>query len=205
MLMRSVIAGSLVVLAAVAVFAQNGTGTIRGVVNLPADGPVARVTVQAKSTVSGRIFTAESGPSGQFTLANLPQGTYEVSVPPIGLTTDRFVQRNVSVAPGQITALDITLRKGNLGVIGDDNAFLTVRSRNADVRGPMPRMPDGHPDLSGVWNGSIDPNPDEPSLMPWAVDVLNRRRSTAFRDHPDGFCLPGDPTPTIALLDRKSV
>lgn len=189
----------LIVVATVGAFAQNAAGTIRGVVKLP-DGPVARATVQARDAVSGRMFTATSDASGQFALTSLPEGAYEVSVPAIGITTDRFVQRNVSVQPGKTTTLDITLRKGNQGVIGDDNAFLTVRSRNADVRGPAPRMPDGHPDLSGVWNGSMDPNPEEPSLMPWANDVLNQRRSTAFRDHPDGFCLPGDPTPTIPLL-----
>jgi carboxypeptidase family protein len=179
--------------------AQTATGAIRGAVKL-SDGPVARATIQATHGGSGRMFRATSDASGRFALTNLPEGTYEVSVPEVGLTTERFVQRNVSVQAGQTTALDITLQKGNLGVLGDDNASLVVRSKYTNVRGPAPRMPDGRPDLSGVWNGSSDPNPEPALLLPWATDVLNQRRSTAFRDHPDGLCLPGDPTPTIPLL-----
>ena len=197
--MKWIYVAALLLLGASPAFAQNGSGTIRGAVRLP-DGPVARATIQAKQGSSGKVFTATSDASGQFVLRDLPEGTYEVSVPEVGLTTDRFVQRNVSVEPGRTITLDITLQKGNLGVLGDDNGFLAVRSRYANVRGPAPRMADGRPDFSGVWNGSNDPNPEEASLLPWATGELNKRRSTAFRDHPDGFCLPGDPTPTIPLL-----
>jgi len=179
--------------------AQSGTGGLTGTVT-NVDGPVARATVQAKHGSSGKVFTATSDVSGRFRLMKLPQGTYEVSVPPIGLTTNRFVRRDVSVEAGKVTALEIALVKGNLGVIGDDNAFLTVRSKYANVRGPTPRMSDGRPDLSGVWNGSIDPNPEALSLLPWATDVVNQRRATAFRDQPSAFCLPDVPTPTIPLF-----
>jgi len=200
--MKWIYVAALLLLAASSGFSQNGGGVIRGAVRLP-DGPVARATIQAKHGSSGKAFTTMSDTSGQFALRDLPEGTYEVSVPEIGLTTNRFVQRNVSVQPGKITALDIVLRKGNLGVLGDDNAYLTVRGKSANVRAaPAPRMGDGHPDLSGVWNGNVDPNPQEASLLPWANEVLNQRRATAFRDQPSGFCLPGDPTPTIPLLYR---
>lgn len=197
--MKWIYLAALLLLGASPGLAQNGSGTIRGAVRLP-DGPVARATIQAKHGSSGKVFTATTDASGQFALRDLPQGTYEVSVPEVGLTTDRFVQRNVSVEPGKTTSLDITLQKGNLGVLGDDNGFLAVRSKYANVRGPAPRMPDGRPDFSGVWNGSNDQNPEEASLLPWATDELNKRRSTAFRDHPSGFCLPGDPTLTMPLL-----
>ena len=180
-------------------FAQNGRGAIRGTVRLP-DGPAARATIQAKHVSSGRIFTATSDMSGQFALPDLPEGTYDVSVPEIGLTTNRFVQRNVSVQAGKTTALDIALQKGNLGIVGDDNAYVALRNKYTNVRGPAPRTPDGRPDLSGVWNGNMDPNPEPDSLLPWANEVLNQRRATAFRDNPSGFCLPGDPTPTIPLF-----
>jgi len=189
----------VMVVAAGAVLAQSGNGGLAGTV-ATVDGPVARATVQATHGPSGNVFTATSDTSGRFRLMNLPQGTYEVSVPPIGLTTNRFVRRDVSVEAGKVTALEIALVKGNLGVIGDDNAFLTVRSKYANVRGPTPRMSGGRPDLSGVWNGSIDPNPEAPSLLPWATDVVNQRRATAFRDQPSAFCLPDVLTPTIPLF-----
>ena len=179
--------------------AQNGSGTIRGAVTLP-DGPVARATVQARNGSSGKTFVATSDNAGQFALTGLPEGTYEVSVPQIGLASTRVVKPNIIVQAGKTTALDIALEKGNFGVVGDDNAYLAIRNKYTNVRGAAPRMADGRPDLSGVWNGNVDPNPAPTALLPWANDVLNQRRATAFRDHPMGFCLPGDPTPTLPVL-----
>jgi hypothetical protein len=104
------------------------------------------------------------------------------------------------VHAGAVTQLDIMLTKGNFGVIGDDNAYLAIRSKYANVRGPAPRTPDGRPDLSGVWNGTSDPNPAPAALLPWAEEVQRQRYSNGLRDAPFGFCLPGIPTPTIPLF-----
>jgi hypothetical protein len=179
--------------------AQTGTGSIRGTVTSP-DGPVAAAPIRAKHQSTGRIFSAITASSGLFALMNLPAGIYEVSVPEIGLATVPFVQKNVNVQAGAATALNIALVKGNHGVIGDDNAYLTVQRKYLNVRGAAPRLADGRPDLSGMWNANVDPNPEPAALLPWADEVWKNRRSTALRDHPDGFCLPGDPTPTIALF-----
>ena len=179
--------------------AQTGTGRIGGTVTSP-DGPVAAAPVRATHQSTGRIFSTTSTTAGQFALMDLPPGMYEVSVPELGLATMPFVEKNVNVAAGQTTTLNVTLVKGNHGVIGDDNAYLTIRKKYLNVRGAAPRLADGRPDLSGVWNANVDPNPEAPALLPWANDVWKNRLSTAFRDHPDGFCLPGDPTPTIALF-----
>jgi len=179
--------------------AQTGTGRIRGTVTSP-DGPVVAAPVRAKHQSSGRIFSATSMNSGQFALMDLPAGIYDISVPEIGLATAPFVQKNVNVQAGQTTSLNIALVKGNHGVIGDDNAYLTIRRKYLNVRGVAPRLADGRPDLSGVWNANVDPNPEAPALLPSANEVWKKRLSTGLRDHPDGFCLPGDPTPTIALF-----
>jgi len=179
--------------------AQTGTGGIRGAVTSP-DGPVSAAPIRAKHQSTGRIFSTTSESSGQFALTDLPAGIYEVSVPQIGLVNAPFAQQNVTVEAGKTTSLHIALVKGNLGVIGDDNAYLTIRNKYPNVRGAAPRLPDGRPDLSGVWNANVDPNPEPAALLPWANEVWRNRLSTALRDYPAGFCLPDDPTPSIPLL-----
>jgi hypothetical protein len=182
-------------------FAQIVGGTIRGTVRNP-DGIVAGASVQAKQQSTGKTFTAISGKSGEYTLSPLPDGAYEISVPQLGITSARFVQQDVVVQAGKAMLLDIALRKMNQGIVGDDNAYLAIHNKYANVRGPTPRTPDGRPDLSGIWNANVDPNPVPVSLLPWAADVMKVRVATNFRDQPSNVCLPDDPTPTLPLLHK---
>src|SRR5580698_6094810 len=42
--------------------------------------------------------------------------------------------------------------------------------------GPVPRMPDGKPDLSGVWNAQRQlPGDPEPDMLPWAAALTKER------------------------------
>ena len=135
-------------------------------------------------------------------MSPLPDGAYEISVPQLGITSARFVQQDVVVQAGKAMLLDIALRKMNQGIVGDDNAYLAIHNKYANVRGPTPRTPDGRPDLSGIWNANVDPNPVPVSLLPWAADVMKVRVATNFRDQPSNVCLPDDPTPTLPLLHK---
>lgn len=182
-------------------FAQIAGGTIRGTVRNP-EGIVAGASVQAKQQSTGKTFTAISGKSGEYTLSPLPEGAYEISVPQLGITSARFVQQDVVVQAGKATLLDIALKRMNQGIVGDDNAYLAIHNKYANVRGPTPRTPDGRPDLSGIWNANVDPNPVPVSLLPWAADVMKVRVATNFRDQPSSVCLPDDPTPTLPLLHK---
>lgn len=182
-------------------FAQIGGGAIRGTVRNP-DGIVAGASIQAKQQSTGKTFTAISGKSGEYAVIALPEGAYEISVPQLGITSARFVKQDVVIQAGKTTTLDIALMRLNQGILGDDNAYLAIHNKYANVRGPTPRAPDGRPDLSGVWNANVDPNPEPVSLLPWAEDVMKVRRATNFRDQPSSVCLPDNPTPTIPLLHR---
>jgi len=64
------------------------------------------------------------------------------------------------------------------------------------VNGPVPRLPDGHPDLTGPWvgGGSNDDieregglKPGELPLLPWAKELRDKRKE---RDEPYTACLP---------------
>ena len=65
-----------------------------------------------------------------------------------------------------------------------------------DVNGPVPRLPDGHPDLSGPWlgagsNADIEREgglkPGELPLLAWAKELRDTRRE---QDEPYVACLP---------------
>lgn len=68
-------------------------------------------------------------------------------------------------------------------------------ARGARPVGPMPRLPDGKPDLSGVWNGGgpigdlaqgLAPGETIP-LLPEAESIMKARQS---KDDPEANCLP---------------
>jgi carboxypeptidase family protein len=199
--MRTFVVGGLTVLAAAAGFAQTARGTLAGTVTLR-DTAVPAVTVEVKNQLTNAVLTATTEKSGRYKLTDLPEGVYEVSIPPLGIAAGRFVQKDVAIKAGETTALDIALKQGNLATLGDDNGFFAIHNNSQGVRGPAPRTRDGHPDLSGVWNVNLDPHPTPASLLPWAEGVMKERRETNFRDQPSGFCLPDDPTPTLPLLRR---
>src|SRR5213594_3189873 len=64
------------------------------------------------------------------------------------------------------------------------------------VNGPVPRLPDGHPDLTGPWlgggsNADIERDgglkPGELPLLPWAKELRDKRKE---QDEPYVACTP---------------
>ena len=77
--------GSLIVflLVAAAAFAQNSSttgGTITGTVVDLAGDAVANAPIQATNIATKTLYTAASSEKGGYTIAQLPAGTYELSV-----------------------------------------------------------------------------------------------------------------------------
>jgi hypothetical protein len=53
-------------------------------------------------------------------------------------------------------------------------------------------MPDGKPDLSGIWNGQRAlPGQEDPVMLPWAADLTKQRTENYSADDPEARCLPG--------------
>lgn len=177
---------------------------IRGTITDPDGGVVARAPIQARNTASRNIYKAVSSASGQYTLAGLPTGMYDLSIPGIGGTLAKYERRGIELKKTGVLRLDIRLDWGpNLGTPGDDFKTISdsVRRKSAAPAGPAPRTPEGKPDLSGTWNGNDDPNPEEPSLLPWAKDVMKQRSALdKLVDNPAAHCLPN-----LVLMEGSGV
>jgi hypothetical protein len=195
----SAIAISMVLWVSIA-FGQEDPGVITGTVTNPDGGVVSGAPIQLTDVATGTVYKTETSRAGTFTVASLPRGTYEFFIPAIGFTFLPYSKKDLIVQPGQTLRADARLEwSGNLGTVGDDT-FLTIRNRYAGVKGPAPRMSDGKPDFSGMWNGSEDPNPEKAAALPWAVKIQQQRVQSNFKDHPSGFCLPGEVFPSSPLL-----
>ena len=64
--------------------------------------------------------------------------------------------------------------------------------------GPVPRLPDGHPDLTGIWNGfaavgGVARGGDAPNMLPWASKIVADRRASQGAEDFEARCLPGGP------------
>src|SRR5215469_18806423 len=77
---------------AFAAFGQTG-GTITGTVADASGAVIPGVSIQAKNAATGSTYQVGTSETGNFTLPNLPVGTYELSASLAGFKT--FVRQNV--------------------------------------------------------------------------------------------------------------
>jgi Carboxypeptidase regulatory-like domain len=92
------------------VFGQVGNGTITGVVTDSSGAIVAGTTVEARNTETGVVFRGVSTNAGEYTIADLPVGTYAVSVTATGFKT--YTHPNLALAATQVLREDIVLQVG---------------------------------------------------------------------------------------------
>jgi Carboxypeptidase regulatory-like domain len=174
---------------------QTGSGSLIGTVLSPAHAPAPGMTVEAKNVATGIYYKAVSSPKGEYTIAQLPAGMYEVLA--LYLAYRPFVRKDVAVAAGQTQRLDIQLSADEAqNTLGELGAYLALSAkRPPPPEGPAPRMPDGKPDFSGTWMTRpsdtlpliFSPNVD---LLPWAEAIVRERLLTGARDVPSSRCLP---------------
>ena len=68
-----------------------------------------------------------------------------------------------------------------------------VRAPRRGPAGPLPRLSDGHPDLTGIWNGFGGSGQPGPEMLPWAAKVVEDRRAKNGAEDFEARCLPGGP------------
>jgi hypothetical protein len=99
-----------VLLLASAAFAQTDRGTITGTVLDPAGAVVPNATIEAKNAATSETYNAGSTGTGNYTLASLPAGTYELTVNATGFK--KYVRPGVTVQVAETSRVDATLEVG---------------------------------------------------------------------------------------------
>jgi carboxypeptidase family protein len=108
--MRSISVGMCLVLAAVGAAAQSDRGTITGTVTDPAGAVVAGAPVQARNAQTGAVYQAATSNTGNYTVAQLPAGTYELTVTVQGFK--KYTRQNLAIEVAQIARVDVGLEVG---------------------------------------------------------------------------------------------
>jgi len=79
-------------------FAQSGTGVVAGRISVPATVAMGVASVQLTNEESGAVYKATSSPTGDFQLAAVPAGKYELAVSMLGLKT--YQQKGIVISKG---------------------------------------------------------------------------------------------------------
>jgi hypothetical protein len=103
---------ALPILFATATFAQTTFGSITGTVTDASGLPVPGGEIVAKETSSGYVYQAKTNESGIFTLPNLREGSYQVSVTASGFQESRASE--IKLASREIRRLDFKLQIGSV-------------------------------------------------------------------------------------------
>ena len=92
-------------------FAQTDRGTITGTIADPAGAVVAAAPIELKNLETGAKYQGASTATGNYTLAQLPTGTYEMIVAVPGFK--RFVRQNIVLPVAQTLRIDVGLDVGS--------------------------------------------------------------------------------------------
>jgi len=170
-----------------AMFAQGGG--ISGHISDDDGAAVPKVKIEVKNAATGAVTSAESAASGSYTFALLPAGAYELTANALGMAP---FKQTVTIGAGRPVALDIRIHFDPQDTLGDNAGALfdNLVSRQSAPSGPAPRMPDGKPDLSGVWLPGFPSDPGKPEPLPWASALIKQRAQDSSKDIPSGHCLP---------------
>jgi len=108
---KAVLAAVLLAIAASTAVAQSDRGTITGTVSDPAGAVVANAPIEARNTATGVQYPTVSSETGNFTIAQLPPGPYELTVRVQGFKA--YNRAGLTVQVAGVIRIDIPLEVGS--------------------------------------------------------------------------------------------
>lgn len=94
------------------VYAQSDRGTITGTVADPAGALVPGAEIQAKNAQTGALYKTVSTSTGNYTLSQLPAGSYQITVTAPGFK--QYVRTGITVQVAATLRIDIPLEVGSI-------------------------------------------------------------------------------------------
>ena len=92
-------------------FAQGALGTITGTVSDPSGAVVGNAAIEVKNVATGQVFKTVSTTTGNYTVAALPIGAYDLTASVRGFKT--YNRSGLNLAAAQIMRIDIPLEVGS--------------------------------------------------------------------------------------------
>src|SRR3569623_314635 len=92
-------AAHLLLCTALSLFAQT-SGSLTGKLTDPDGIPVPTAIVQLKNTASGASNQMTTPASCEYSFANLPAGTYDITIPALGFTFKTERRNGITIAAG---------------------------------------------------------------------------------------------------------
>ncbi|HTW67735.1 MAG TPA: TonB-dependent receptor, partial [Bryobacteraceae bacterium] len=152
------------VLIASAAFAQTNLGTITGTISDPAGAVVPNAPIEAKNTDTGAVYPAAASGTGNYTISQLPLGTYELSVTVAGFK--KYVRTGIVVEAYGIYRINPVLEVGTAAesvVVNAEASMLKTESTEQSYTTPTETLdelpiltlggaPSGFGNTSGLGN-----------------------------------------------------
>ena len=96
--------------AALALRAQSDRGTITGAISDPAGAVIANAAIEARNVATGAVYQSATSATGNYTIAQLPAGAYELSVNVPGFK--KYVRGGLEVEVAGTVRIDAVLEVG---------------------------------------------------------------------------------------------
>jgi hypothetical protein len=109
--MRFLLVVSILCVFTLAAFAQGDRGSITGTVSDPAGAVVANAAIEARHVETGTVYQTQSTTTGNYTISQLPVGTYEILATVPGFK--KYVRSGLTVQVAAILRIDVPLEVGS--------------------------------------------------------------------------------------------